>query len=66
MHENELPFINGGEPIPWAPDIPIWLSLAVIVGILVVTTVLSLAKSKMMSNEERDKVTGPRRDWDND
>ena len=37
MHENELPFINGGEPIEWAPDIPIWLSLVVIVGILAVT-----------------------------
>ena len=23
MHENELPFINGGEPIEWAPEIPI-------------------------------------------
>jgi rRNA large subunit m3Psi methyltransferase RlmH len=28
MHENELPFINGGEPIPWAPEIPIWLAPA--------------------------------------
>ena len=45
MHENELPFINGGEPISWAPDIPIWLSLAVIVGTLLVTTVASLAKT---------------------
>jgi tellurite resistance protein TerC len=45
MHENELPFINGGEHISWAPDIPIWLSLAVIVGTLVVTTVLSLMKT---------------------
>ena len=44
MHENELPFINGGEPIPWAPEIPIWLSLLAIVGILGVTTVLSLMK----------------------
>jgi tellurite resistance protein TerC len=66
MHENELPFINGGEPIAWAPDIPIWLSLAVIIGILVVTTVLSLARSKVLSDRERDAVTGPRRDWDND
>jgi tellurite resistance protein TerC len=44
MHENELPFVNGGEPVSWAPDIPIWLSLVAIVGILGVTTVLSLAK----------------------
>jgi tellurite resistance protein TerC len=44
MHENELPFVNGGEHISWAPDIPIWLSLVAIVGILGTTTVLSLAK----------------------
>ena len=29
LHENELPFINGGEPVEWAPEIPIWLSLVV-------------------------------------
>ena len=46
MHENALPFINGGEPIHWAPDIPIWVSLLVIVGTLVVTTVLSLAADR--------------------
>jgi tellurite resistance protein TerC len=46
MHENTLPFINGGEHISWAPDIPIWLSLAVIVGTLVVTTVASLLVSR--------------------
>jgi tellurite resistance protein TerC len=44
MHENELSFVNGGHHIGWAPDIPIWLSLVVIVGTLAVTTVLSLAK----------------------
>ena len=32
MHENEVPFINGGEHIEWAPEIPIWLSLVIIVG----------------------------------
>jgi tellurite resistance protein TerC len=42
MHENALPFINGGRAISWAPDIPIWLSLVVIVGTLAVTTVVSL------------------------
>jgi tellurite resistance protein TerC len=43
MHENTLPFVNGGEHIEWAPDVPIWLSLVVIVGTLALTTVLSLA-----------------------
>jgi tellurite resistance protein TerC len=44
MHQNELAFVNGGHHITWAPDIPIWLSLVVIVGTLVVTAALSLAK----------------------
>jgi tellurite resistance protein TerC len=46
MHENTLPFVNGGEHIGWAPDIPIWVSLVVIVGTLAVTTVLSLASDR--------------------
>jgi tellurite resistance protein TerC len=46
LHENELPFINGGEHVGWAPDIPIWLSLVVIVGTLAVTAVASLAKTR--------------------
>ncbi|KAJ1684241.1 hypothetical protein LUZ63_020534 [Rhynchospora breviuscula] len=46
MHENELPFVNGGEHIEWAPDVPTWLSLVVIIGTLAVTTVLSLAVSR--------------------
>ncbi|GAA2006129.1 MULTISPECIES: TerC family protein [Nocardioides] len=46
MHENELPFVNGGEHIEWAPEVPIWLSLLVIVGTLAVTTVLSLLKDR--------------------
>ncbi len=56
MHENELPFINGGEHIEWAPEIPIWLSLVAILGILVVTTVLSLLKSRSMAKGERASV----------
>jgi tellurite resistance protein TerC len=46
MHENELPFINGGEHVEWAPEIPIWLSLTVILGTLVVTAVASLMSDK--------------------
>ncbi|MFL6023723.1 MAG: TerC family protein [Marmoricola sp.] len=42
LHENELGFINGGHHVGWAPDIPIWLSLVVIVGTLAVTTAASL------------------------
>ena len=31
LHENDLPFINGGEHVAWAPDIGTWESLGVIV-----------------------------------
>ena len=51
MHENNLPFINGGEPIP-VPEIPIVVSLAAIVVILGVTTVASLVKS---AHDDRSK-----------
>jgi tellurite resistance protein TerC len=66
MHENELPFVNGGEHIAWAPDIPIWLSLVVILATLAVTAIVSLWASSRMSNEEQDAATGPRRDWEDD
>ncbi|WP_418276967.1 TerC family protein [Isoptericola jiangsuensis] len=46
MAENSLPFINGGEPIGWAPHIPVWASLAVIVGSLAVGTVASLLATR--------------------
>lgn len=45
LHSNELPFINGGEHITAIPEIPIWLSLSIIVGVLVITTVASLISS---------------------
>ena len=41
LHENNLPFLNGGQPVP-VPEIGIALSLSVIVGVLVVTTIASL------------------------
>ena len=46
LHVNELPFINDGEPVEWAPEIPIWLSLTVILGTLAVATVPSLLKTR--------------------
>lgn len=49
LHTNTLPFINGGEPVAWAPEIPISLSLSVIAGVLIVTTIASLAHSRFRS-----------------
>ena len=54
LHENELPFVNGGHHVGWAPDIPIWLSMTVIVVILAVTTVASLLRSR---RDARDTAT---------
>ena len=44
LHANELPFVNGGEHIDAVPEVPIWLSLLIILGTLAVTTVASLLK----------------------
>ncbi|HET7659373.1 MAG TPA: TerC family protein [Oryzihumus sp.] len=54
LHENSVPFINGGQPVHWAPDIPISVSLGVIVGVLALTTVASLVKS---GRDARAEVT---------
>ncbi len=43
---NELPFINGGEPVKWVPEIPIWFSLGFIATTITVATVLSLLKTR--------------------
>jgi len=67
LHENELPFINGGEGLhhSWL-EIPIWVSLTVIIGTLAITAVASLAVSRRMSAREQDTATGPRREWSED
>jgi tellurite resistance protein TerC len=53
LHENELPFINGGEHVG-VPEIQTLLSLGVIIVTLVVTTVASLAKSKRDPEAAKD------------
>jgi len=54
MHVNELPFINGGEPIEWAPEISTWVSLGVIVISMAVATIASL-----IASAREDKVKTP-------
>jgi len=46
MHENEVPFINGGAPIHTVPEIPTWLSLVVIVLTVAVAAFFSLRKTR--------------------
>ncbi len=44
LHENELPFINGGQHVEWAPEIDTFVSLGVIVGAMVIAVIASLVK----------------------
>ncbi len=53
LHENSLPFINGGQPLHGIPEVPIWLSISVILGVLVVTTVASLIHSGFRDRNAR-------------
>ncbi|MEV0672895.1 TerC family protein [Mycobacterium sp. NPDC050441] len=46
LHENELPFINGGEPVH-VPEIPTLASLGVIIVTLAITTAASLYKTRV-------------------
>ncbi|TDE90420.1 TerC family protein [Occultella glacieicola] len=64
MHENEVPFINGGEPIHAIPEISTNISLVVIVGILAITTISSLTIGKRRAaaaeSEESERELEPR------
>ncbi|MDQ3760829.1 MAG: TerC family protein [Actinomycetota bacterium] len=46
LHENSLPFLNGGQPLHSIPTVSIELSLAVIVSVLLVTTVASMLTTR--------------------
>lgn len=46
LHHNQLPFIHHGLPLSWVPEISNGTSLGVIVGILLLTTVASLAQNR--------------------
>jgi tellurite resistance protein TerC len=52
LHENTLPFINGGEHVDWAPEIDTFVSLAVIVGSMAVAVIASIIKVR------RDRARG--------
>ena len=56
LHENELPFINGGEPVAWVPDISIWFSLGFIVLSMAVATVASVMRMKRLARESGEKL----------
>ncbi|MCV2395763.1 TerC family protein [Actinotalea sp. M2MS4P-6] len=53
LHTNEVPFINGGEPVEWAPAIPTLVSLGVIVVVLAVAAIASLIKTRRDADDAR-------------
>ncbi|MBP2435858.1 TerC/Alx family metal homeostasis membrane protein [Microbacterium amylolyticum] len=60
LHVNELPFINGGEHVEWAPEVSNWTSLGVIFGAIAISTIASIVvnaaeKKKALSRESTQK-----------
>ena len=52
LRENSLPFINGGEPVDWIPDIPTWVSLLVILVVLGVAAIASLVATRKRGDSQ--------------
>lgn len=61
LYVNELPFINGGEPLLWVPEIPTSVSLIFIAATITVATIASLMKTRgdrvRESTEVKDEVS---------
>ncbi|MCB2175210.1 MAG: TerC family protein [Actinomycetales bacterium] len=53
LHTNELPFINGGRPVAWAPEIPTLASLGVIVAVLGIAAAASLVRTRRDADDAR-------------
>lgn len=66
MHENELPFINGGQHIEWVPVIDTVTSLLVIVAAMTVAVVASLIKLRIENRYLPTALTAPGDDDDDD
>lgn len=54
LHENRIPFINGGQPLH-VPEISTNLSLLVILGVLAVTVVTSLLSTRRAGRREQQE-----------
>lgn len=55
LHTNTLPFVNGGQPVP-VPLIGIELSLGVIIGVLAITTIASLLRTRTSKDRDLESV----------
>ena len=60
LHENELPFINGGHHVEWAPEIGNLTSLGVIIGSMAIATIASLISNAHDARREREVSAGTR------
>ncbi|MFO7690457.1 MAG: TerC family protein [Cryobacterium sp.] len=60
LHINELPFVNGGESVKWAPEIPIWFSLLFIAATITVATIASLMKTRGQAHPQALDADAPR------
>lgn len=56
LHSNTLPFINSGQPITSVPEVPTWLSLAVIVLAIGSAALASVIKAKKESKSALQSV----------
>ena len=52
LHENEVPFINGGQKVESAPEISTWTSLAVILSAMAVAVAASLIKIRVDARKQ--------------
>jgi tellurite resistance protein TerC len=55
MHVNELPFINGGDHIEWAPNIDSITSLGVIVASIAISAVVSVIAATSQTKKEQKR-----------
>lgn len=65
LHANEVPFINGGQGVSWAPEIGTVASLIFIVAAMLLATLASVVSLKMQRRRsivDRQKPLSERRD----
>ena len=65
LHENNLPFINGGENVG-VPEVGTVTSLLVILGVLIVTVVASVIKNKRDEAQGGIRISHNHFDWDDE
>jgi len=59
LRGNELPFVNGGENVSWAPEIGTYTSLAVIVGAMLAAAALSVIALRREARRQHSASAAP-------